>query len=335
MQTDNIPKWDKQKNGFYEVWYLKLNIAPNKPALWLRFTTLSSKNGLKKIAETWAIFFDPENSDQATQAGSIKKIAIKSTANLGAYSTKNDGTISIEDSILGPNFTKGCVVSRGNKIEWDLSFTPNDFTFFHVPQIFEKLKLSKSTVCKPNINIHFTGTFSVNGKKYECHSSPGCSGHIWGTKYAHSWSWAHCNLFENNPDCVLEILSARIKLGDLIASPQMSALFFQYKGEQLQLNKFTDLFTIQSKAGLTNWDFAAEHKNFRISGNIKCSLNELTTITYEDTDGSYLYCKNTELAQLTLGIYYKGKLDSTLISKGCTGFETVSRERSPYVEIAL
>jgi hypothetical protein len=329
MQQDNYPRWDGKRNGFYEVWYLKLNLGEAQPALWLRFTTLSLKSGLKTVAETWAIFFEPG----AESAG--RKLALKNTSTLGAYRTEADGTVAIEDSLFGPDHTSGCVVSRGNRIEWDLKFSPNSYTFFHVPQLLQKLKLTKSVVCKPNMNVRFTGSFTVNGKRYECSDAPGCQGHIWGKSYAHGWAWAHCNLFEGGKPAALEILSARVKLGGVVTSPQMSALCLEYKGERHELNRLADAFTTKSDYALTRWQFCGERGPLRVQGVINCDVRSLVAVTYEDTQGSLLYCNNTELASMTLSVYHRGKLDGTLQSRLTTGFETVSRQRSPYVELLL
>lgn len=333
MQLDNISKWDKQRRGFYEVWYLKFNLPASNgtagPALWLRFTTLSLQNGLKKVAETWGIFFDPSGQ------GSTRKLAVKNTATLGAYNTGTDGSVQIEDSVFGPDHTSGCVVGRGNKIEWDLKFQPNDFTFFHVPDMLQKLKLTKSIVCKPNVNIKFTGSFSVNDRKYEVNDAPGCQGHIWGKRYALGWAWAHCNMFEDGTDAAVELLSARVKLGGMIKSPQMSALYLEYKGERYEFNTMADAFSIKSDYHLTKWSFGAEKGPLRLVGQINCDLKDLLAVTYEDTEGSFLYCNNSELASMDLSLYFKGKLEKTLRSKQTTGFETVTRQKSPYVEVLL
>lgn len=336
MQKDNLAKWDKQQHGFYEVWYLKLNAPQGQsqsnqpgPALWLRFTTLCLKNGLKKVAEVWGIFFEPQPE------GGSKKIAVKNTCSLTSYDAGSDGTVRIEDSYFGPNRTSGIVVGRGNRIEWDLKFEPNDFTFFHVPNTLEKLKFAKSIVCKPNVNVFFNGSFSVNGKRYDCASAPGCQGHIWGRRYAHEWAWAHCNAFDSSTPAVLEALSARVKMGGMITSPRMSALFFEYKGTRYEFNKLQDTVAIRSQYSLTSWNFSVDKGNLRLLGEITCDVKDLVAVTYEDTQGSYLYCNNSELASMSLSVYYKGKLDSTLRSRLTTGFETVSRSRSPYVEVLL
>lgn len=337
MHQDNAPRWDAKRRSFYEVWYLKFNLPAQGtaagPALWLRFTTLSSSNGLKKVAETWAIFFDP------TSTGPTRKLAIKNTSTLGAYSTKADGSLHIEDSVFAADHTSGCVVGRGNRVEWDLKFTPNDYTFWHVPSFLQKAKLTKSVVCKPNVNVTFTGTFKVNDKTYTVSNAPGCQGHIWGTRYAHKWAWMHCNMFEapngELSTTVLEGLSAQVKLGGVITSPQMSALFLQYKDDRFELNTMRDAFSIKSEFGLTKWIFSAEKGRLRIAGDISCDVKDLLAVTYEDTDGSYLYCNNSELASMTLSIYHNGKLEETVKSRQTTGFETVAREKNPYVEVLL
>ncbi|MBI3543874.1 MAG: hypothetical protein HY075_11430 [Deltaproteobacteria bacterium] len=333
MQKDNFPHWDKQRHGFYEVWYLKLNLPSDGalvgPALWLRFTTLSARNGLKKVAEVWAIFFDPQ------AGGGSQKVAIKNTCSLGSYATNSDGSVAIEDSFFGADRTSGTTIGRGHRIEWDLKFEPNSYTFFHVPDTLQKLKLTKSVVCKPNVDIRFTGWFTVNGKRFDVSAAPGCQGHIWGKKYAHDWAWAHCNSFEGGSPAVLEALSARVKLGGVVTSPQMSALFFEYKGERHEFNRLSDAFAIRSEYGLTNWKFSVDRGPLRLLGEISCDVKDLIAVTYEDTQGSYLYCNNSELASMSLSVYYRGKLDATLRSRCTTGFETVARERSPYVEVLL
>ena len=236
---------------------------------------------------------------------------------------------------FGPDHTAGTAVGRGHRIEWDLKFEPNSFTFFHVPDSLQKLKLTKSVVCKPNVDIKFTGWYTIDGRKYECVAAPGCQGHIWGRRYAHDWAWAHCNSFEGAEPAALEVLSARVKLAGVLTSPRMSALFFEYKGERHEFNRLSDTFAIRSEYGLTNWKFAVDRGPIRLLGEITCDVKDLIGVTYEDTQGSFLYCNNTELATMNLSVYHKGKLETTLRSKFTTGFETVSRERSPYVEIQL
>lgn len=334
MHNDNAPQWKGAADSFYEVWYIKLNL-PSKdgkaPALWLRFTLLVMQGGIKRVAEVWGVCFEPDSK------GGVQKTAIKNTSNItGALQFTQAGDVRIEDSVLASNYSRGSVVSRGKEIHWDLSFTPNDYTVYYVPKILNKLKLAKSTFCKPNVDIKFTGSFTVNGRKYECDgNSAGAQGHIWGTRYAHGWAWSHCNAFDSPNHAILEILTARVKLGGVLLSPQMSSLFLEYKGDRYELNSLWNALTIRSSYDTTKWVFSAEKGKLRIAGEIECAIRDLVGVTYEDTIGGYLYCYNTALASQKLTLYFGGKLEETLFSRATTSFETVVRDKNPYVEVLL
>src|SRR5438874_1940451 len=102
--------------AFHKNWYLKLNDPLTQRALWLRFTLLSSGNGFKRIAETWAVFF------QKSPNREIKKIALKQTYDIKAFSSPEKADIRIGDCELLEKSTKGIIQSKGSSIEWDLSF---------------------------------------------------------------------------------------------------------------------------------------------------------------------------------------------------------------------
>ncbi len=334
MHIDNRAKWDGSSAGFYEVWYLKLNLQSKAPAapiaLWLRFTTLSSTNGLKKKPEIWAIFFE----------GS-KKIAIKNTASLGAYSASTNGDVQIEDCVLTKNGTSGSVINQGHNISWDLSFDSETPTFFHVPSTLQKLKLTKSTVCKPSLNLKIRGSFTVDGKEYRCEDAPGCQGHIWGKAYVNEWAWAHSNHWQTasgkdlNGSTVLELLTAKAKLGGVVPAPALSAAYFEHAGQKYEWNTLTDQINLKSSYDLEGIEFKAEKRDIKITGKIHTFTRDMVCVTYEAPAGELYFCKNTEVASAKVWIYRNGRLEVELQSNGSCAFETVSKNRSPYVEVLL
>ena len=40
-ERDNVTRWDGERRGFYEVYYLKVNHIPSGTALWARYTLLA------------------------------------------------------------------------------------------------------------------------------------------------------------------------------------------------------------------------------------------------------------------------------------------------------
>lgn len=324
MHKDNQAVWSREQNGFYEVWYLKLNLLKEESALWIRYTTLSLKNGFKSVVETWAIWFDGKNN---------QKIALKDTFPFSSFKTTEDHRIQIQHNGFGRNFAQGSIRSKKHSIAWDLSFNENPETFFHVPPVLQKLKLTKSIVCKPNVDLHFNGTVSVDETTYECDAAPGCQGHIWGTDYAHEWAWAHCNSFDA-ADCVLEALSARVKMGKIITSPILSAIYFRYQDEEFKINALIPALRIKSAYSIDSWDFQYESPKFSIQGNVECDQRDLVGVQYEDTRGGHLYCHNTALANCKLDLKIRGQ-EKIIIAKRSVAFETVGRKRAQSVEFLV
>src|SRR5271156_3586579 len=98
MQPLNVPRWPEARGRFYEVWYFKLNMGTNAPALWLRMTVLLQPEG-KRVAETWGIFFSPTGS-------SYEHVAVKETFPLSSF-TQNKKGIRIGDCIWEDGHTSG------------------------------------------------------------------------------------------------------------------------------------------------------------------------------------------------------------------------------------
>lgn len=58
-----------------------------------------------------------------------------------------------------------------------------------------------------------TGTLDVDGHPVSVSGWRGTVGHNWGSEHAHSWVWLHAAGFAAAPDCWLELVLARIRVG--------------------------------------------------------------------------------------------------------------------------
>lgn len=331
MQIDNLSKW-QEHGGSYEVWYLKFNF-PQNAALWIRFTLWSAKNSSDTEAAVWAMYFSKSQALSSNGAG-IKKTAIKQTFPISSVKFPVDGVIQIQDCSFTTGHTRGSIANEENQISWDLTFQPNDYTFFHVPQTLQKLRFAKSTVCKPNMNIALSGTVSINNQTIPINGAPGCQGHIWGTKYVDQWAWAHCNSFEGSNGSVLEVLTAKTRLGP-VPLPQLSALYFEHEGKRYEFNRLKDALCIESTFDLTQWQFKASNQDIQIHGRIQCNTSDLIGVTYKDPTNKLKYCYNTEFASMEVLVYEKKQLKCKLTSNQTTAFETVSSTVSESVKLLL
>jgi hypothetical protein len=357
LEISNRPLWSvrprARTSAFQEVWYLKLNDPSSHKALWLRFTLLQSKNGFKKIAETWGIFFQKKGDSE------VNKIAVKQTYDLSAFSEsilnspdKNsafENEIQIGECKFYDFKTKGKVQSQGHCIAWDFSmqkfFTQEaDRNFYHgkfnlVPEALRKIKLVKNTVWTVFENYHFTGHSIIDGETHTWKSAPGMQGHLAGPKNGHSWVWGHCNTFldhEGKPvQAVFEGLTGKASFLGALATPALSTFYFYYQGKEYFLNSLWKSIRSRSHHSPMDWHFESESGDLLFQGHIKADLRSFVGITYEDTNGSLLYCSNSKLADMNLLVFRKGKLEAFLRAQDSAAFEVVSRHKNPYVQFLL
>jgi len=89
---------------------------------------------------------------------------------------------------------------------------------------------TKVISCHPDIRI--SGILNVNTRKYQLINVPGQQSHLWGTQYAYSWVWTHCNSFCEEK-AVFEGLSAKIKVGPFCI-PRLT-IFRQQGAEETEI----------------------------------------------------------------------------------------------------
>lgn len=326
LSQSNLSHWQAGKKGFYEVWYFKLNQTQGGPAIWFRLTLLANRAGDKCVAETWAVFFD-------AQAWGAGHVAVKESFPLDIFVATPE-KIQIGDCYWADHKTAGKISSGGHEIRWELDYIPNQGTFDPVPTVLKKLGLSKSVACTPNPNLTFTGCFWVDGKAYSCNASRGMQGHIYGSRQAHGWAWAHANTTGRTP-FVIEALTAQVKLGGFLKSPKLSALFFEFEGQQYVWNTLGDALAIQSRYTLDGWEFCAKKPDLKLTGKISGRVGDFAGVQYEDTDGSLLYCHNSKVADLELTACRSDGSQVTLQSNGACAFEVVSRKKDDRVRILI
>jgi hypothetical protein len=333
MSTNVSSKNSITQRGYQEVRYLKLNDPQSQKALWLRFSVLSSGNGFKRVAETWAIFFQRLSNKE------IRKVAIKQSHDIQAFKIDQNSNIQIGDCLLQENHTKGLVQSKGNSIQWDLSLIAGRHSPFNlVPEVLSKtgiVRHSAGTLCE---ELLFSGTTQINGETFQWKEAPGILGHFQGSKSGHSWVWGQCNTFLNEQGkatpFVFEGVSVRTQLGP-IQGPKASSFYFYYRNQDYYFNTLRDIFHIKSKNTLNDWEFRADRDDLSFRGYAKAEHKDFAGLTLEDTNGSLLYCSNSELADMKVLVYRRGKLESTFQAQGSAGFEVVSREKNPYVPLLI
>jgi hypothetical protein len=214
-----------------------------------------------------------------------------------------------------------------------------DLAFDFVPASLRRLGLVRNTAVNVFEELRFSGWCEVDGVHTDWQDAPGMQGHLAGPRNGHSWAWAHCNQFTDTTGApvtaIFDGLSARARIGRRGKSPYLSTMFFQYQGQNYCFNRVRDIFRIHSRYRENDWRFSVEGEGKRFEGHIEGERDHFAGVTYEDTDGSALYCYNAKMSNMTLDIYHRDTLEERLISDGAVAYEFVTRTPLPDIPLLI
>ena len=320
---------------FQEVWFFKLNHPTRPQALWLRWTLLTSENGFRKTAEVWAILFNRTESE-------TQKTALKQSFEISQFLVKPGGSIQIGSSELAPTSTVGKVEGMGKTLSWNLQFKPRTETtvsFSLVPEALQRAGIAKNEAIAVHEDLLATGTCELNGVRFEWDHAVAMLGHITGPRNGHSWVWAHCNQFQDESgkpsDVLFDGITGRARVPVIGKTPALSTFLFRYRGDVYRFDTVWDALRARSVLSTMGWSFQADRGDLSFRGQIRSEARDFAGVTYEDTDGTFLYCSNTKLAAMDLQIYRSGKLEASYRSPHGAAFEIVSRSKNPYVPLMI
>jgi len=247
--TENRLRWDGRQ-GWYEAWYLTV-----AGLFWLRYSLLvPSDPDEEGEAALWLASFAGEPT--------VRKTVFP----LEAFSTNRDG-FPLE---LGPGrLTDTEAVGD----DWELRLDGPERPFLHAPPLVRALRLSRTQVAVAKPALELSGT--VDGQELD--RALGQQAHVWGTRHAERWGWAHATLA---PDRWFEGLTVKL--------PRLPQLGFHA--------------TERTRSRVRP---IPNPNNTLLLGEVRFGLYRLVAVredfvgvTYRDPDGSEAYCWHTERARL-------------------------------------
>jgi hypothetical protein len=147
------------------------------------------------------------------------------------------------------------------------------------------------------------GTLEVNGEQLSVSGWRGTIGHNWGSEHADSWVWLHAAGFGDAPDCWLELVLARIRIGGArLPWTAMGALGLGGErislgglGRRPRIDAHSDLLT----AGLSS-------PGSRLELNVTTVSDDAVTVLYADPSGGRRLVRHAALAAVDLTLYRNG-----------------------------
>lgn len=240
-------RWDGRR-GWYEVWYVVV-----AGTLWLRYTlAVPSDQARDGEAALWL----------ATSFGEpvVRKTSFPLSELEGQWPIRI-GPASLSDS-------------GAEGLGWSLRFGRDaGAPFEYVHPLLRRAARTEVAVARPWLEV--SGT--VDGHVLE--SLPGSQAHVWGTRHADRFGWAHAALPDGR---FVELASARQR-----GRPRFSVA----ATERGVANGPLAVFGTRARA---------EPGRLRLgSFVVECIPDDAVGVTYRDPDGAPLYCYHSDRARLS------------------------------------
>jgi hypothetical protein len=328
----NALQWDGGA-GHYEVYYLSLTDRATGCGLWIRYTMVAPRPGAgDATCSLWFMAMDPERGEVVGRKRSWP------TAEL--TSTEEPFELRIADAIL----TDAGMSGSFDDVAWDLSWISHLPPVEPVHPLLRRAKLAKTVLVLPHPDTEVSGSVSFPGRELRLDGARGGQTHLWGSKHAARWAWAHCNDFESldgerRPGTFFEGVSVFVPRFGREIGPN-SPVVGRFGGEDFQSIGPLQVTRNHSRFGLTSWRVEARGDDRRIVAEVDAAREQLVGVTYHDPDGDLAYCYNSETASMRVRVWRRDRdleegwrLEEELAAPGRAHFEYAQREPVPDLEL--
>lgn len=324
----NTLQWDGTP-GHYEVYYLSLTDRASGAGAWIRYTMLAPLSG-EATASLWFMAMDP--------AGSVLgRKADFPIAELHAAAEPFE--LRIGDAVLGDRGMRGAF----EDVAWELEWEPRLPAAGHVHPLLRKAGIAKTILFLPHPDLRVSGTLTAAGRELELADAWGGQAHLWGSKHATRWAWAHCNDFttldgEPRPDSWIDGVSVFVPRAGREIGPN-SPVVGRFDQRDFSSTGPLRVVRNRSRFGLTSWRFEATDGNRKVEVDVDAPRQSLVGVTYHDPDGDLAYCYNTEIASMRVHVWERDSSFTgwhpveTLVAPGRAHFEYAQREQVAGLEL--
>jgi hypothetical protein len=323
----NELRWNGEL-GHYEVYYVTATDAGSGVGLWIRYTMVAPLSGSPSCA-LWFLAMDPRD-------GVFGRKATFAIDQLRAESGRFE--LRIADATL----TDGGMAGAFEDVSWDLSWRPGR-AYEHVHPLLRRA--ASAVLVLPNADIAIDGTVSYGGVRLQLAGARGGQAHLWGSKHARRWAWAHCNDFrtldgEPVADTFIDGVSVVVSRFGREVGPS-TPVVGRIDGQDFRATSPLRVLTNDSTFALTGWRFEAVDGRRKLIAEIDAERDQLAGVTYHDPDGERAYCYNSEISSMRLGVYERARQvggwrhRQTLVASGAAHFEYAQRTPVPGLELVI
>ncbi len=317
-EEDNAPQLFPNGRG-YEVWFLTFTDPGSGRGYWIRSTY---HGGPHASIGSWFAQFDPVDPQLTFGVHAGAKTWSRAEGGFG---------VALDANRISSGRAEGSVAGGGHQARWSLEWETGGPTYHMLPPALYRGPLLPTKPLSPNVDTLVSGTVTVDGETTRIAGAHGQQGHLYGSRHAERWAWAHCSDFEDE-DAVVQALTAQGRRGPVL-TPFLTAIGVRWQGKWIRLmkvNRRSDFRTIG------RWNVDVGNRRYRLSGRIEAPIRSLLRARYEDPDGTPRFCHNSEIASCRLALFERkaGGFEEVALleSRGTTHAEWSGRTPAKVVE---
>jgi hypothetical protein len=326
MANLNVLQWDGGR-GHYEVYYVSATDPATGIGLWIRYTMVAPLAG-EPTCSLWFMAMDAAGDVRVGRKVSFPAAQLAAQA--------DPFRLAIGDSELSDRGMAGGF----EDVRWELRWEPSR-GYEHVHPLLRRGKIAKTVLVLPHADLSIDGTVSFGGRDLTLTGARGGQAHLWGSKHAGRWAWAHCNDFAGHDGAFVDGVSVFVPRFGREIGPN-TPVVGRFLDEDFIANGPAAVVRAPSLFGLTTWHFEARARRRRIVAEVDAPRASLVGVTYNDPDGDLAYCYNSEAATMRLSIFDKPRagrtgwiLRDTLHADGRAHFEYAQREPVPGIDLLV
>jgi hypothetical protein len=327
----NVLRW-RNGPGHYEVYYLSATDPGTGLGLWIRYTLRAPSAGAGECA-LWFMAMGRDGS----------RFARKATHPIGELEAATD---PFRLTLAGADLSDRGMAGAFDGVAWELSWEPSLPAAEHVHPLLQRAGIAKTILVLPHPDLTITGTVRFDGRDLTLDGARGAQAHLWGSKHAARWAWAHANDLrgldgERRAGTYLDGVSVFVPRFGRELGPS-TPVVGRFGGEDFRSTSPIDVARNPSRFGLTTWRFEARHGKRKVVGEVDAPRESLVGVTYHDPDADLVYCYNSEVASMRLFVWdrtargrFGWTLRDTLVADGTAHFEYAQRTPVDGVELLV
>jgi hypothetical protein len=287
--------------GAYESWFVSARDTGSPLALWIRHTRHRPRQG-PESASLWCTLVDRSLGPRPA----VVKQVFKSMP---------------PEATAGPGQFRGSAAMAGRSASWDLAISSGQPLLRPLrPAALYRAPLPRTKLEASVPDGLVTGTLEIGGHLVSVSGWRGTVGRNWGSGHADSWVWLHAADFRAAPECWLELVLARIRIGPA-RLPWTAIGTLSLGGERLPLGGLGR--RPQVSAQPDRLTAAVPSPGTRLHLSVSTGDDDAVGVSYTDPSGGRRTVRHAALATVELTLSRPGEPDVALsTSRGAYEFGT-------------